>query len=142
DALRRAVEQGRFRDDLFYRLNVITSPLPPLRERREDIPDLVDFLLARQARALGKRITGVSHEAMRLLLACPWKGNVRELDNALQRAVILGDGPLVAPMDLPPDLAPVLDDPSLVDDLSQAMKRFERRHIERILRQTTDKKEA
>jgi transcriptional regulator with PAS, ATPase and Fis domain len=75
-------------------------------------------------------------------MACPWKGNVRELDNALQRAVILGDGPLVTPMDLPPDLVPVLDDPSLVDDLTQAVKRFERRHIERVLRQTADKKEA
>jgi transcriptional regulator with PAS, ATPase and Fis domain len=75
-------------------------------------------------------------------MACPWKGNVRELDNALQRAVILGDGPLVTPADLPPDLAPVPDDPNLVDDLTQAMKRFEKRHIERILRQTANKKEA
>jgi DNA-binding NtrC family response regulator len=136
------VEAGRFREDLFYRLNVVTLKVPPLRDRREDIPELVEFLLAKHVKALNKRIAGVSHEAMRLLMACPWKGNVRELDNALQRAVILGDGPLVTPMDLPPDLAPVLDDPSLVDDLGQAMKRFERRHIERILRQTTDKKEA
>jgi len=79
---------------------------------------------------------------MRILLACPWKGNVRELDNALQRAVILGDGPLVIPGDLPPDLAPIVDDPSLVDDLGQALKRFERMHIERILHQMPDKKEA
>jgi transcriptional regulator with PAS, ATPase and Fis domain len=141
-SLAAAVEAGRFREDLFYRLNVVTLKVPPLRERREDIPELVEFLLAKHVKALNKPIAGVSHEAMRLLMACPWKGNVRELDNALQRAVILGDGPLVTPLDLPPDLAPVLDDPSLVDDLSQAMKRFERRHIERILRQTTNKKEA
>jgi DNA-binding NtrC family response regulator len=140
--LRREVEQGRFREDLFYRLNVVTVPLPTLRERREDIPDLVYFLLARHARALGKRITGVSHEAMRLLLACPWKGNVRELDNALQRAAILGEGPVVTPADLPPDLAPVEGDPSLVDNLDEAVRRFEKLHIERVLRRFPDKKEA
>jgi DNA-binding NtrC family response regulator len=136
------VEAGRFREDLFYRLNVVCIRIPPLRQRREDIPALVDFLLARHARGLGKRINGVSHEAMQLLLACRWRGNVRELDNALQRAVILGEGPLVTPADLPPDLAPVADDPALVDDLNEAVRRFEKQHIERILRQTPDKKEA
>jgi DNA-binding NtrC family response regulator len=140
--LLREVEQGRFRDDLYYRLNVVTIRIPPLRERREDIPDLVEFLLAKHARALGKRITGVTHETMQLLLACRWKGNVRELENALQRAVILGDGPLIAPADLPPDLAPVEGDPALVDDLGEAVKRFEKQHIERILRQVPDKREA
>jgi DNA-binding NtrC family response regulator len=79
---------------------------------------------------------------MQILLACPWKGNVRELDNALQRAVILGDGPLLLPADLPPDLAPVRDDPNLVDDLGEAVRRFERQHIERVLRRCSDKKEA
>jgi DNA-binding NtrC family response regulator len=140
--LRREVEQGRFREDLFYRLNVVCIPVPPLRERREDIPDLVEFLLAKHARSLGKRISGVTHETMQLLLACRWKGNVRELDNALQRAVILGEGPLIVPGDLPPDLAPVPGDPALVDDLGEAVKRFEKQHLERILRQTPDKKEA
>jgi DNA-binding NtrC family response regulator len=138
----REVEQGRFRDDLYYRLNVITIAVPPLRERREDIPDLVEFLLARHARALGKRITGVTHETMQLLLACRWRGNVRELDNALQRGVILGAGPLLTPADLPPDLAPVAGDPALVDDLAEAVRRFERQHIERILKQTPDRREA
>src|SRR5262249_49052980 len=91
--LLKEVEQGRFREDLYYRLNVVSIKVPPLRERREDIPDLVEFLLVKHARALGKRITGVTYETMQLLLACRWKGNVRELDNALQRAVILGEGP-------------------------------------------------
>jgi transcriptional regulator with PAS, ATPase and Fis domain len=140
--LPREVETGRFREDLFYRLNVVRIHIPPLRERREDIPDLVEFLLARHARSLGKRITGVTHEAMQILLACRWRGNVRELDNALQRAAILGEGPLIAPADLPPDLAPVEGDPALVDDLGEAVRRFEKQHIERILRQTPDKKEA
>jgi DNA-binding NtrC family response regulator len=140
--LAKEVEQGRFREDLYYRLNVVTIRVPPLRERREDIPDLVDFLVAKHARALGKRMTGVMHETMQILLACPWKGNVRELENALQRAVILGDGPLVTLADLPPDLAPVEGDPGLVDELSEAVGRFEKQHLERILRQTPDKKEA
>jgi DNA-binding NtrC family response regulator len=140
--LRREVEAGRFREDLYYRLDVVTIRLPALRERREDIPDLVEFLLARHARALGKRFSGVTHEAMQLLRAGRWKGNVRELDNALQRAVILGEGPLITPADLPPDLAPVANDPALVDKLSEAVARFERQHIERVLRQTPDKREA
>jgi DNA-binding NtrC family response regulator len=140
--LGREVEAGRFREDLYYRLNVVTITIPPLRERREDIPALVEFLLARHARALGKRITGVTHETMQCLRACRWKGNVRELDNVLQRAVILGEGPLITPADLPPDLAPVEGDPSLVDDLGEAVRRFERQHIERILQHTPDKKEA
>ncbi len=138
----REVEGGRFREDLYYRLNVVCIRVPPLRERREDIPALVEHLLARHAQSLGKRIRGVTHEAMQLLLACRWRGNVRELDNALQRAVILGEGPLVTPADLPPDLAPVEGDPALVDNLADAVSRFEKQHIERILRATKDKKEA
>jgi DNA-binding NtrC family response regulator len=143
------VEVGRFREDLYYRLNVVCVRIPPLRERREDIPELVQFLLARHARTLGKRFTGLTHEAMQLLLACKWRGNVRELDNALQRAVILGEGPLVTPADLPPDLVGSLSaralaegDPTWGDDLGEAVKRFEKQHIERVLRQTPDKKEA
>jgi DNA-binding NtrC family response regulator len=121
---------------------VVRIDLPPLRERREDIPDLADFLLARHARSIGKRVTGFSHETMQILIACPWRGNVRELENAIQRAVILGEGPLITPSDLPPDLAPAPLDPALVDDLAEATRRFERQHIERVLRRFPDKKEA
>jgi DNA-binding NtrC family response regulator len=140
--LLREVEAGRFREDLYYRLNVVCIRVPPLRERREDIPALVEYLVGRHAQALGKRIRGVTHEAMQILLACRWRGNVRELDNALQRAAILGEGPLIAAADLPPDLAPIEGDPTLVDDLGEAVRRFEKQHIERILRQNPDKKEA
>ncbi|MCE9532481.1 MAG: sigma-54 dependent transcriptional regulator [Planctomycetes bacterium] len=140
--LSREVEAGRFREDLYYRLNVVTLKLPPLRERREDIPALVEFLLAKHAKTMGKRIAGVSHDTMQLLMTCPWKGNVRELDNALQRALIFCEGPLIVPGDLPPDLSALPNDPSLVDDLNQAMERFEKMHIERLLRQSSDKREA
>jgi DNA-binding NtrC family response regulator len=140
--LPREVEAGRFRQDLFYRLNVVTITLPPLRERREDIPDLVEFLLARQARQLGKRIHGVTHETMLLLRASRWKGNIRELENVLQRAAILTEATLITPADLPPDLVPVTDDPALVEELAEAVSRFERNHIERMLQQCSDKKDA
>jgi DNA-binding NtrC family response regulator len=136
------VEAGRFREDLYYRLNVVSIRVPPLRDRREDIPALVEHLLGRHVQTLGKKIRGVTHEAMQILLACRWRGNVRELDNALQRAVILGEGPMITPADLPPDLAPTSNDPSLVDNLAEAVRRFEKQHIERILQQTSDKKEA
>lgn len=139
--LAREVAEGRFREDLYYRLNVVTIRLPPLRERREDIPELVEFLLARHVRNQGKRIRGVDHAAMQLLLSAPWRGNVRELDNALQRAVILSEGPLITVADLPPDLAPD-PDVCLSDDLRTAVSHFEKRHIERVLRTSPDKKEA
>jgi DNA-binding NtrC family response regulator len=136
------VAEGRFRADLFYRLNVVSVTLPPLRDRREDIPELAQFLLEKHARALGKRFAGVSHDALQTLAGHSWKGNVRELENALQRAVILGDGPLVTPADLPPDLAPQGADPGAVDELNAAVERFEKLHIERILRLAPDKREA
>lgn len=140
--LEKDVLEGRFREDLYYRLNVVRITIPPLRRRREDIPDLVDFLVAKHARTLGKPFSGVTHDVMQVLLACPWRGNIRELDNALQRAMILGNGPLIHREDLPPDLIPNELDPALVENLEEAVARFEKQHIERILRQVSDKKEA
>jgi len=139
--LAKLVEEGRFREDLYYRLNVVCIHLPPLRERREDIPALVAFLVAKHAQQLGKRFVGVDHEAMQILLQAPWKGNVRELDNVIQRAVILGAGPLIRPSDLPPGLAPAAQ-MRRTDNLRQAVAQFERAHIERVLRESQDKKEA
>ena len=139
--LMKEVEKGNFREDLYYRLNVVTIALPPLRERREDIPAIVEHLISRHTETLGKRFAGVTHEAMQLLMGSPWRGNVRELDNALQRAMILGEGPLITPADLPPDLV-ASEDPGAVDRLTEAVERFEKAHIERILRQTPDKREA
>lgn len=134
--------EGRFREDLYYRLNVVSITLPPLRERPEDLPELVDGLLAKHAQSLGKRFTGVSHEAMQLLMRHPWKGNVRELDNVIQRAVILGDGPMVTPPDLPGNMAPDNDDPHSIEKLGPAVEAFEKDHITRMLRLVTDKREA
>ncbi len=86
--LRAAVEQGAFREDLYYRLNVINISIPPLRQRREDIPLLADFLLDRLAHELGREIDGLTEGALRLLMNYDWPGNVRELENALERALV------------------------------------------------------
>jgi formate hydrogenlyase transcriptional activator len=91
--LREAVEAGRFRSDLFYRLNVFPIELPPLRERRSDIPQLVAFYIARFSKRLGKKVDGVSRESMENLMNYPWPGNIRELQNVIERTVILATEP-------------------------------------------------
>lgn len=92
---------GRFREDLFYRLNVVTLTMPALRERTEDIPLLASYFAAQFGKNLKARISGISPEARALLLRYDWPGNVRELANAIERAVVLGTGDVVAPEDLP-----------------------------------------
>jgi formate hydrogenlyase transcriptional activator len=87
--LREAVQAGRFRSDLFYRLNVFPLELPPLRERRSDIPQLVTFCLSQFSKRLGKKIDGVSQESMENLVNYPWPGNIRELQNVIERAIIV-----------------------------------------------------
>jgi Nif-specific regulatory protein len=99
--LEKAIREGTFRADLYYRLSVITLTLPPLRERRDDIPLLASSFAARVARDLGKPVAGFSPEARACLLRYPWPGNVRELKNAVERAVVLGEGELIVPEDLP-----------------------------------------
>ena len=99
--LREEVDEGRFREDLFYRLNVLPLRVPPLRERREDIPLLVDHLIERNNARLGTRIRGLDDKAKRLILAYRWPGNVRELENVLERAMVLADGDVLSDADLP-----------------------------------------
>src|SRR6185503_7079461 len=96
-----AVEAGEFREDLYYRLAVVPIHLPPLAERREEIPDLAHHLLERHARRLGVRVTGIDPDAMEILLVYPWPGNIRELENVLERALVLTDGARVTATDLP-----------------------------------------
>jgi DNA-binding NtrC family response regulator len=93
--LEEAVAEGRFREDLFYRLNVIEVRLPPLRERREDIPLLVQYFIDRISSEAGKEITGISEGALKVLLDHDWPGNVRELENAIERAVVTSRSPVL-----------------------------------------------
>jgi formate hydrogenlyase transcriptional activator len=102
--LRQAMQEGLFRSDLFYRLNVFPIELPPLRERRSDIPQLVAFYASRFSKRLGKKIDGVSRESMEKLMNYPWPGNIRELQNVIERGVILSMDPTLK---LDRDLMPV-----------------------------------
>ncbi|GAH23829.1 unnamed protein product, partial [marine sediment metagenome] len=91
--------EKRFREDLFYRLNVVSLALPPLRERKEDIPLLAQYFL-RKHRALNKQVERISKEALAYLISYPWPGNIRELENTMERAVILAKKPLIEKKDL------------------------------------------
>jgi DNA-binding NtrC family response regulator len=133
--LKKAVEERVFREDLYYRLHVIVITLPPLRERKEDVPLLCDAILARLRAELGKPIDGLAGDAMDLLLAHDWPGNVRELRNVLERGAVVTKGPIIQASDLglaPADLPPAAGaGPPGVEAAS--LRDVERRHIERVL---------
>src|SRR5207244_2350267 len=102
--LTRLVAEGRFREDLFYRINVIPIVLPPLRDRREDIPLLAEHFLGKYAEQMQKPVTAISRPAMELLMRHDWPGNIRELENVLERAVALEATPTVLMESLPPSI--------------------------------------
>jgi two-component system, NtrC family, response regulator AtoC len=99
--LAELVKQGTFRQDLFYRINVVTIPLPTLRQRTEDIPSLAYHFLRRYSQENGKPVVGISDDAMALLRAYSWPGNIRELENTIERAVALSNQAMLTPEDLP-----------------------------------------
>jgi two-component system response regulator AtoC len=99
--LAKEVAAGRFREDLFYRLNVLQIGVPPLRERLDDVPLLIDHFIQRNNRRLGTRIKGIDPKARKLLLGHTWPGNVRELENLIERAVVLADGDVLTDKDIP-----------------------------------------
>jgi two-component system response regulator AtoC len=103
--LEAEIAAGRFREDLFYRLNVLRVHVPPLRERREDVPLLVDHFLARFRDALGKPVRTVADDALERLVAYSWPGNVRELENVMERALILCRSDRVSLRELPSNVA-------------------------------------
>jgi DNA-binding NtrC family response regulator len=134
--LEKEVQEGRFREDLFYRLNVITIPLPPLRERREDIEPLVRHFLGKHSKRIIKQVTDISDDALELLTAYTWPGNIRELENVIERAVILARGPAITAENLPiwkktAGIAPAIDEGRLV-----SLENVEQEHIRRTLAKT------
>jgi two-component system response regulator AtoC len=135
--LKKAVTNQTFREDLYYRLNVVPITVPPLRERREDIPLLVDHFIRRYNHEFKKHIEGVSPDALAALREYPWPGNVRELQNIIERSVALVEGPLIQLKDLPLDL--MLPDHRVrvreaeTLPLKQACEQFERQIVLRVL---------
>lgn len=127
------VAAGEFREDLLYRLNVVKLELPPLRDRKEDIPQLVHHFVEKHSRAMSKPVTSVTNGAMRVLLSNEWRGNIRELENVIERAVIFTDGEQIGVSELPFAVNGVGDD--VGEDLREAMQQFERQHIIASLRQ-------
>ena len=151
--LAEEAKAGRFRPDLFYRLNGVTVPMPPLAARREDIAELALFLVQKHADRMGKPIEGISTTALERLRQRDWPGNVRELDNLLERAVILADGGELTEEELfPPHDSwqrptgqPLANSPQALylpedttDDLRDAIREFEKSHLKRILAECGD----
>ncbi len=144
--LAKAKAAGKFREDLYYRLNVIALQLPPLRERPEDIAPLVHHFVAKFAKKAGKTLTGVTRAAMEKVVAHGWPGNVRELENAIERAVVLCQGSELGAEDLPPNIGaegkPAADEPASLTHLPFYQARelnhaaFERRYCSTILKKT------
>jgi two-component system response regulator PilR (NtrC family) len=141
--LPRLVADGRFREDLYYRINVIPIQLPALRERREDIPLIAEHFLEKYRAQMGKALTGISREAMTLLERYHWPGNIRELENVIERAVALERTPAVLPESLPPQVRSGLDAavapgdlgalPEGGFDLEQHVQNLERRYLAQAL---------
>ncbi len=133
------VRAGRFREDLYFRLNVVTVRLPPLRERRSDVRILAQHFLAKYAAREKRELLGVAPEAIDALERYAWPGNVRELENAIERSLALSKEGVLLPSDLPPEIAhgssPLAPPPNLIDDRPQ-LAELERRYMELILRET------
>lgn len=138
-----AVKEGRFREDLYHRLNVVPIMLPPLRERSEDIPALARHFLQRFDKEAKKNLSGISEEALGKLSAYDWPGNVRELANVIERAVVLGQGPEIAPHDLPARIVAAQSEPQS-DGISyrDAMDAYRRQLVMRALAQTQGNRAA
>jgi transcriptional regulator with GAF, ATPase, and Fis domain len=132
--LERAVAEGRFREDLYYRMGLLAIPVPPLRQRPEDIPLLADHFLARYTAAYGIGLTGFTREARQVLLDHAWPGNVRELQHRVQRSVLLAGPPFVRRRDLGLDEAAAEGLPSLQEARAAVVERFERAYFEQALR--------
>ncbi len=139
--LREMVAKGEFREDLLYRLDVVKLELPPLRQRREDIPLLAHHFLRKYAGQMNKPIPGMTNGGMRALLGYGWPGNIRELENVIERAVIFADGHEIGVADLPFGSSEQDDEPG--EELREALRQFERQHIlDSLRRHNYDKNEC
>ena len=129
------VKQGKFREDLYYRLNVVQMAIPPLRERRDDIPLLAQHFLLNSATQFGKKVKRFSQPALHALEEYAWPGNVRELENAVQRAVVLSEGQSVDVWHLPAAIRTVREETTYSRSYEQEVRQFKRRLVLRTLRE-------
>jgi DNA-binding NtrC family response regulator len=134
------VKKGTFREDLFYRINVITIPLPPLRDRKEDVPLLVNHFLQKYAQRLGKPSVKILREAMQALVNYEWPGNVRELENMIERAVALCEEDLIERTDLPDKLTQVKIAIRDLDEYEMTLDALEEQHIKKVLQKVNGDK--
>ena len=134
--LEEAIRQGAFRQDLYYRLNVISLTLPALRERREDIPLLACHFVAKYSKKCKRLVSGISAETRECLLGYDWPGNVRELENAIERAVVLGNSEVIVPDDLPETVMAVAPATKGAESFHEAVIEMKRQLIRRTLEQT------
>ncbi len=145
--LEEMISKGEFREDLYYRLNVVQINLPPLRQRKEDIPLLIDHFIKKYSELNGKNITGISREALDKLMKHDYPGNIRELENIIERAVIFARDEIITLSDLPSHLEQIkiislLDPQNLSDGYEKKVKAFEREIIKEALSQTNGNKSA
>jgi DNA-binding NtrC family response regulator len=138
--LKRSVEEGSFRQDLYYRLNVVSIRMPPLAERKEDIPLLACYFLDRYASAAGKQIEEISEEARELLVAYDYPGNVRELENIIERAVALEEERAILAKDLPPDLQQLVIQTFRRDGQLLSLEEREKEYVKWVLHQVDGNK--
>jgi len=134
--LKKLIEKGKLREDLYYRLKVVEVALPPLRDRKEDVPELVGYLLEKINRELRKNVRKVPPEVMKILMNLPWEGNVRELENALIRAVILAKGDVI----LEENLALEIGDKKVYPKQLVPLKEVEKDYIHHVLKATKGNK--
>jgi len=140
--LMQRVKEGRFREDLYYRLNVIEIKMPPLRERKDDMPLLIKHYIDVFAKETGKNIKDIDYEAMQALLAYDWPGNIRELRNTIERAVVLADGEVITIHDLTDKFRTLDIEGVSTSSLRQALDHFEMEYVRRSLAESKGNKEA
>ena len=139
--LAKEVERGNFREDLYYRLNVVEIQLPSLTDRKEDIPLLIQHFIQKYNHELNRHIKNPDNETMRILRNHEWKGGIRELENVIERAIILCEGDYITPIDLPPNMVQGNSKDEVPERLKDAVAYFERDHIIKTLRRTAINKE-
>lgn len=137
--LEEEVKSGSFREDLFYRINVVELKLPSLAERKDDVPLLVDHFINKYNNELNKSIMGIDNEVIKLFMSYDWKGNLRELENMIERAVLLCQEDIITPKYLPSHIFENKNE-LYADNLSEAMETFEQNHINEIIKRTEGNK--